>query len=75
MQQQDMLRMANQIASFFNGSGPEAAVRDAADHINKFWDPRMRTMLIAHLDKGGEGLDETIVKAASLIKRPKPADA
>ncbi len=67
--------MANQIASFFNGSGPEAAVRDAADHINKFWDPRMRTMLIAHLDKGGEGLDETIVKAASLIKRPKPADA
>ena len=70
MQHQDMLRMANQIASFFNGSGPEAAVRDAADHINKFWDPRMRTMLMAHLDKGGEGLDETIVKAAALIKRP-----
>jgi len=75
MQQQDMLRMANQIASFFNGSGPEAAVKDAAEHINKFWDPRMRGFLIAHLDKGGEGLDPTIVKAASLIKRPKPADA
>ena len=75
MQQQDMLRMANQIASFFNGSGPEAAVKDSADHISKFWDPRMRSMLLAHLDKGGEGLDPTIVKAASLIKRPKPADA
>ena len=75
MQNEDMLRMANQIASFFNGSGPEAAVRDAADHINKFWDPRMRAMLIAHLDKGGEGLDPTIVKAASLVKRPKPAAA
>ena len=73
MQQQDMLRMANQIASFFNGSGPEAAVKDAAEHINKFWDPRMRTMLIAHLDKGGEGLDETILKTAALIKRPKVA--
>ena len=75
MQHQDMLRMANQIASFFNGSGPEAAVKDAAEHINKFWDPRMRAVLIAHLDKGGEGLDETIVKAASLIRRPNPANA
>lgn len=75
MQHQDMLRMANQIASFFNGSGPEAAVKDAADHISKFWDPRMRTMLLAHLDTGGEGLDPTIVKAAGLIKKPKPAAA
>ena len=73
MQQQDMLRMANQIASFFNGSGPEVAVKDAAEHINKFWDPRMRAALVAHLDAGGEGLDETIVKAAGLIKRPKTA--
>ena len=71
MQHQDMIRMANQIASFFNGSGPEVAVKDAAEHINKFWDPRMRAVLVAHLDKGGAGLDETIVKAAALIKRPK----
>lgn len=75
MQQQDMLRMANQIAAFFNGSGPEAAIRDAAEHISKFWDPRMRTMLLAHIEKGGEGLDATIVKAASLIKKPKPVNA
>lgn len=75
MQHQDMLRMANQIAAFFNGSGPEAAVKDAADHINKFWDPQMRAVLIAHLEKGGEGLDPTILKAAGLIRRPKPAAA
>ena len=73
MQQQDMIRMANQIASFFNGSGPEAAVKDAAEHISKFWDPRMRTMLLDHIEKGGEGLDATIVKAGSLIKKPKVA--
>jgi len=75
MQHQDMVRMANQIAAFFNGSGPEVAVKDAAEHINKFWDPRMRAVLVAHLDKGGEGLDETILKAASLIRRPKAAAA
>lgn len=75
MDTQDMIRMANQIAGFFNGSGPDVAVNDAAEHINKFWEPRMRTALLAHLQKGGEGLDPTIVKAASLIKRPKQASA
>ena len=75
MQTEDMLRMANQIASFFNGSGPEVAVKEAAEHINKFWDPHMRTVLVAHLDRGGEGLDATIVKAAGLIKRPVKAAA
>lgn len=75
METQDMIRMANQIAGFFNGSGPEVAVKDAAEHINKFWEPRMRIALLAHLDTGGEGLDPTIVKAASLIKKPKATAA
>lgn len=71
MDNNDMIRMANQIAGFFNGSGPEAAVADTAEHISKFWEPRMRVALFAHLDKGGAGLDPTILKAASVIKRPK----
>jgi formate dehydrogenase subunit delta len=75
MEQRDMIRMANQIAAFFNGSGPEAAVKDAAEHINKFWEPRMRAALFAHLDQGGAGLDPTIIKAAGLIKRPRPEAA
>ena len=74
MQHTVMIRMANQIASFFNGSGPEAAVKDAADHINRFWDPHMRRELVNHLDRGGEGLDPTILEAATLIRRPQ-ADA
>ena len=71
MEQRDLIRMANQIAAFFNGSGPEAAVKDAADHINKFWDPHMRAQLFAHFDRGGEGLDPTIKQAEPLIRRPK----
>jgi formate dehydrogenase subunit delta len=71
MDTRDMIRMANQIASFFNGSGPEVAVKDAAEHINKFWDPRMRTALIQHLARGGDGLDPTILKTAGLIKPPR----
>ena len=71
MEIRDMVRMANQIAAFFNGAGHELAVKDSAEHINKFWEPRMRKALIAYLEKGGEGLDPTILEAASLIKRPK----
>jgi formate dehydrogenase subunit delta len=73
MDNRDMLRMANQIAGFFNGSGKEAAVKDAAEHINKFWDPRMRSALVRYLDAGGEGLDPTIRQAATLIRRPQAA--
>lgn len=71
METRDMVRMANQIATFFNGAGHEQAVKDTAEHINKFWEPRMRNALFAHLDKGGEGLDRTVMDAAGLIKRPK----
>ena len=74
MDTRDMVRMANQIAGFFNGYEHEQAVKDAAEHINKFWEPRMRKALFALLDSGGEGLDQTVKDAAGLIKRPK-ADA
>ena len=75
MEQRDLIRMANQIATFFHGSGPEAEARDVAEHINKFWEPHMRQALFAHLDRGGENLDPTIIKAAAMIKRPKAAAA
>ncbi|WP_395689019.1 formate dehydrogenase subunit delta [Aestuariivirga sp.] len=75
MEQRDLIRMANQIATFFHGSGPEAEARDVAEHINKFWEPHMRNALFAYLDAGGKELDPAILKAAALIKRPKPAAA
>lgn len=71
MDNNDMIRMANQIAGFFNGAGPEVAAADTAEHISKFWEPRMRNALFAYIEKGGEGLDPTVIKAASGIKKPK----
>ena len=37
-----LIHMANQIGSFFRSQGPGKAVLGIADHIQKFWDPRMR---------------------------------
>jgi len=52
-----LVYMANQIGKFFATQGPDQAVAGTADHIRKFWDPRMRTAIVAHLRAGGAGLD------------------
>jgi formate dehydrogenase subunit delta len=49
--------MANQIAKFFVSQGREKAAAGTADHIKKFWDPRMRAAIIAHVKAGCAGLD------------------
>jgi len=52
-----LVYMANQIGKFFASQGQEQAVAGTADHIKKFWDPRMRAAIFAHLKAGGAGLD------------------
>ena len=45
-----LVYMANQIGKFFQSQGHDKAVPGIADHIKKFWDPRMRKAILAHLD-------------------------
>lgn len=70
MNTQDTVRMANQIAAFFKGYGHDAAVIEVADHINRFWEPRMRRAFFAHMAAGGAGLDPLIAEAAKLVRKP-----
>jgi formate dehydrogenase subunit delta len=42
------------------------------EHIKKFWDPRMRTAILAHLEAGGSGLQPD-VRAAVEALRPTGA--
>jgi len=58
-----LVYMANQIGKFFAGQGEEKAVPLIADHLTKFWDPRMRAAIVAHLDDGGNGLDPLVREA------------
>jgi formate dehydrogenase subunit delta len=55
-----LIYMANQIGKFFASQGPDKAVAGTADHIKRFWDPRMRKQIFAHLESGGAGLDPTV---------------
>ncbi|MGH6855910.1 MAG: formate dehydrogenase subunit delta [Aestuariivirga sp.] len=74
METRDMVRMANQIADFFRGYPHDNAVKETAEHINRFWAPRMRRAFFDHMAKGGEGFDPLVKDCATLVRRVK-ADA
>lgn len=42
-----LVRMANQIAANLAAQGEEVAIRETAEHIARFWDPRMKTGILA----------------------------
>jgi formate dehydrogenase subunit delta len=77
MSHDKLIYMANQIATFFESKPHDEGVQGAADHINAFWEPRMRLHLFEVLDKGGAGLKPLVLEAAPLIRRPvtSPLDA
>jgi formate dehydrogenase subunit delta len=70
MSVESLVRMANDIGHFFAAEPKRAdAVAGIANHISKFWDPRMRRQIAGHLAAGGEGLEELAREAiASLPK-------
>lgn len=55
-----LVYMANQIGKFFAAQGAEAEASGVCDHLRRFWDPRMRAQILAHLEAGGEGLDPNV---------------
>ncbi len=57
MEAHRLVTMANQIAEFFATSNSDRAdaVKATADHLHRFWDPRMRREIIAHLSAEGHG--------------------
>ncbi len=63
-----LVYMANQIGKFFQSQGHDQAVAGVADHIKKFWDPRMLAGISAPLDSGGADLDPNVREAIALLK-------
>jgi formate dehydrogenase subunit delta len=69
-----LVRMANQIATFFHHEGESAGAKSTAKHLIEFWDPSMRRGILAHLRMGGEGLNPIALEAVrSLQKETVPA--
>lgn len=54
-----LVKMANDISDYFASEPDRAsAVNGVATHIRRYWEPRMRKKIYAHLDAGGEGLSD-----------------
>ena len=64
-----LIYMANQIGAFFRSQGQDKAVPGIAEHIKKFWDPRMRKKIFEHLDAGGAGLKPNVLEAIASLKK------
>jgi formate dehydrogenase subunit delta len=75
MQPEKLARMANQIATFFLSQPEAERAKGVANHINKFWEPRMRREFFAMVDTGGDGLLPLVVEASKQINRPPAAEA
>jgi formate dehydrogenase subunit delta len=70
MKTEKLVMMANQIAAFFAAQGDERAVPQIASHIEKFWDPRMRSEISAHVAASGAGLTPLARAALETLKQP-----
>ncbi len=63
-----LIYMANQIGWFFKSQPEEKIVPGILDHIQHFWDPRMRSEIFGHLAKGGAGLEPPVLEALTILK-------
>ena len=61
-----LVSMANDIA--VNLSFHADADERIADHINRFWAPRMRSLLIEYVAGGGQGLSDHMAPAMNKLR-------
>jgi formate dehydrogenase subunit delta len=64
-----LVSMANDIGHFFAADPDKnAGAQSVANHIKRYWDPRMRREIVAHFkEKGGAGLDPIARSAVALL--------
>ena len=70
--------MVNQIAGFFATQRGESGALEVADHLRKFWEPRMRADLMTRVDMDGAeaaGLSPLAAAAVEELRRAPSARA
>jgi formate dehydrogenase subunit delta len=70
MDDNELVRMLNQIADFYRPYPYEEAVNGVAEHIIMFWEPRMRRKLAEMLSAGSQGLSDIALAGAKNTLKP-----
>ena len=68
--EEKLVYMANQICDFFRAQGEAKAVPAIADHINKFWDPKMREDFLVFAQTPDAKLHDLLRKSLPLVRAP-----
>ncbi len=68
-----MVHKANQITLFFASYPREEAIAGIADHLEKFWERRMRRQIIEYVEAGGDGLHELAIEAVKRLPASTPS--
>ena len=69
-----LVQMANDIGAYFHAEPDRAdAVAGIANHIGKYWTPRMRQQIVQHLHEGGAGLDDLPREASGKLREAAAA--
>jgi formate dehydrogenase subunit delta len=64
-----LVTMVNEIAAFFAGEDPGKAAENVANHLRRYWDPRMRKQIIELATHGDAGLSQVGKAGVELISR------
>jgi formate dehydrogenase subunit delta len=72
-----LIKMTNEIGDFFTGaSDPQQAARDVANHLKRYWEPRMlRQMLSYYEQRQGAGLSDLGKSAVGILYAASKAAA
>ena len=70
MNAEHMVHNANQIALYFASYPHDEAVAGVLDHIQKFWERRMRQQIVDYVAHGGAGLHELALEAVRRLSAP-----
>ena len=74
MNDDQLVKMVNDIGAFFHAEPDrDEALAGIANHVIKFWTPRMREKLIARWRDGGAGFDELPREAVRRLAAQKSA--
>lgn len=69
-----LIKMANEIASFWEGETGAKAADDVATHLRRYWEPRMRAQMIQYCEqRHGAGLSDVARQAVAILAQAKAA--
>tara|TARA_Y100000768_G_C23590038_1_gene501147 strand:+ start:206 stop:457 length:252 start_codon:yes stop_codon:yes gene_type:complete len=68
MNTQKLIYMANQISNYFGSYPEKKAIISTTNHINKYWDKRMKKEIILYVENNGDGLSSVALNAVNNLK-------